>query len=63
MVVEMDASQATDSLKSQKTDPLIFSEHFPDTCICRWISYLGITGWFFSEAHLRCQVHGKKEET
>ena len=55
VVVEMDASQ--------EDHPLTFSEHFPRVCICRWVSYLGITGWFFAEGHPRCQIHGKKEET
>jgi hypothetical protein len=40
----------------------MFSEHYPLKCICTWISYLGVTGWFLNEIHPRCQVHGKKED-
>jgi len=45
-----------------EADPLIFSERYPLGCLCKWISYLGITGWFWSEVHLRCRIHGKKEQ-
>lgn len=55
MVVEMDISQTA--------DPLRFSERFPPGCLCRWVSYLGIMGWFLLEDHPRCRIHGKKEET
>ena len=48
---------------SQEDHPLTFSEHYPQGCICRWVSYLGVTGWFLEEVHLKCSLHGKKEET
>jgi hypothetical protein len=39
---------------------LIFSERYPLGCICKWISYLNITGWVLSETHPCCRFHGKK---